>query len=68
MFPQDYSLVFVCHSYGTYIASYYFKNFFNSKKDRIKGIIELGGGPIRLYKVLESLVVPILPLTKEFII
>jgi pimeloyl-ACP methyl ester carboxylesterase len=43
-------LVFVFHSFGTYIASSYFHLF---PHDRIIGLIDIGGAPIRFNPYLQ---------------
>lgn len=60
-------MVFVYHSFGTFVAVYYFKNFYEKEKHRIKGIIELGGAPIRVYKAIEAGIIASSKMSKEFI-
>lgn len=47
---KDKPLIFIFHSYGTYIASTYFDLY---ASDRIVGIIGIGDAPIRFYNILK---------------
>jgi hypothetical protein len=49
------------------VAVYYFKNFYEKERHRIKGIIELGGAPIRIYKTIESAITASTKMSREFI-
>lgn len=46
-------IILVYHSFGTYIAASYCQKF---KNERIIGIIEVGGAPIRFYPVLTKFI------------
>jgi hypothetical protein len=49
------------------VAAYFFKNFYEKEKQRIKGIIELGAAPIRIYKTIEAGLSASVSLSREFI-
>ena len=44
-------LVFVCHSFGCYVFAVYCQMF---RTDRIIGIIDVGGVPIRFYPLIKE--------------
>jgi predicted alpha/beta hydrolase family esterase len=44
-------LVFACHSYGCYVFAVYCQMF---NADRIIGIIDVGGAPIRFYPAIAN--------------
>lgn len=48
---KDKPIVVIYHSFGTYIFAQYCHMF---KNDRIIGVIDVGGAPIRFYPILKS--------------
>ena len=51
---ENKKIVFVYHSFGTYLALAYLEVFKNDHK--ISGLIDIGGAPIRFYPVLLSVI------------
>jgi predicted alpha/beta hydrolase family esterase len=48
---KDKPIIMVYHSFGTYIFANYCRFF---SYDRIVGIIDIGGAPIRFYPVIQT--------------
>lgn len=60
----DKPIVMVYHSFGTYIFAQYCQMF---KNDRIIGIIDVGGAPIRFYPIIKSYVRDTNAISVEFL-
>jgi predicted alpha/beta hydrolase family esterase len=58
-------IVFVYHSFGTYILIQYFK-FYSSS--RVVGLIDLGGAPIRFYPLFKTVYETYSQLDWQFIV
>lgn len=47
-------IIMIYHSFGTYIFAQYCQMF---KNDRIIGLIDIGGAPIRFYPIARTLMI-----------
>jgi|688.fasta_scaffold1660926_1 predicted alpha/beta hydrolase family esterase len=57
-------IIMIYHSFGTYIFAQYCQMF---KNDRIIGLIDVGGAPIRFYPVARTLMIDMKDVSIGFI-
>ena len=63
---KDKDIVFLYHSFGTFIANVFFY-LYPEQASRIKGIIELGGAPIQFYVVIRENLILFSQITVDFL-